>query len=364
MLYYYRVPQCAARVKADASVRMLVDFAWQRRIPQPEVNASALTYDGITAEHVNCLYAGVFSRQRTRRMRAGSADGGSLAPAVQLGGENGSASDLQDQALEGDEAAFDADDGLNEASTSPSARGDALRAFADGTQSPSHPPLQEPGPAPGLLRRLLRRVSLRSEHGELTREIKLERLLSWAKSRTRGSHLSWRETPRTQYEEAAQAVGVLFEEFYTDRWYWVLYEVLFKVRACPSVGLATRADPAGSRAQFVITCALSFVNPGTPAQIVCGIAITFLSLLYFQSALPYVDKWIRRTAYTLQIVLFLFFLLALLIKMNVVLIGAAATPTLYGALAGILVISVFAVPVLFVVLSPTVRALITGSSMH
>ena len=96
----------------------------------------------------------------------------------------------------------------------------------------------------------------------------------------------------------------------------------------------------------------------------CGIAITFLSLLYFQSALPYVDKWIRRTAYTLQIVLFLFFLLALLIKMNVVLIGAAATPTLYGALAGILVISVFAVPVLFVVLSPTVRALITGSSMH
>ena len=341
MLYYYRVPQRASRVKADANVRMLVDFAWQRRIPQPEVNVSALTYDGITAEHVNCLYHGVFSRRRTRRLRAGSAGGASHASPVELCGENGSASDLQDQAPGGDEASFDAD-GLNEASTSPSARGEALRAFADGTQSRSCPPVQDPGPAPGLLLRLLRRVSFRSERGELTREKKLERLLSWAKSRMRGSHLSWRETPRAQYEDAAQAVGVLFEEFYTDRWYWVLYEVLFK---------------------FAITCALSFVNPGTPAQIVCGIFITFLSMLYFQSALPYVDKWIRRTAYTLQIVLFLFFLLALLIKMNVVLLGAA-TPTLYGALAGILVISVFAVPVLFVVLSPTVRALITGSSLH
>ncbi len=46
----------------------------------------------------------------------------------------------------------------------------------------------------------------------------------------------------------------------------------------------------------------------------CGIAITFCSLLHFQSALPYMDKWIRCTAYTLQIVLLLFFLLALLIK--------------------------------------------------
>ena len=332
LLYYYRVPQTAARVKADASVRQLVDFAWQRRIPQPEVNTSALTYSSITPEHVDRLYEGVFESHHrgsgkhletpTSSMEELPLDG---AP------ENGEVTPPSTPAAEHPTASPSRREQLRAASVA------HLQAGTVATSQPAPPEMWMTGP-----QQFLRRWFPYESSTELTRDQKLARLLKWVKSRVRGVHLSWHDVPRSDYEDAAEAVGVLFEEFYVSSFYWTLYEVLFK---------------------FVITCALSFVKPGTPAQIVTGVAITFCSLLYFQAVLPYVDKYVRRTAYTLQIVLVLFFMLGLLIKLDVVLLSQD-TDQIYGGIAGVLVISIFAVPFLFVVMSPTVRSLLAGSHIH
>jgi hypothetical protein len=91
--------------------------------------------------------------------------------------------------------------------------------------------------------------------------------------------------------------------------------------------------------------------------------VTFLNMLYYQSSLPYADKFIRRTAYTLQIVLFCFFSIALLIKMEVTLTDSG-TEDIYGGICGLLVISIFAVPVGGVLISPTVRSLVLGTMMQ
>ena len=110
--------------------------------------------------------------------------------------------------------------------------------------------------------------------------------------------------------------------YYPTRWYYGLLQSVIKL---------------------VLTSLLLFIAPGTPAQIVAGMCISFAVLLWYLRLLPYAEKVARQIAYSAYLVIFLFFVLALLLKMNV-----PVTPhddTFYSVFCGILVFMLFGFPV-------------------
>jgi hypothetical protein len=113
----------------------------------------------------------------------------------------------------------------------------------------------------------------------LSREEKLSALLAWTKLRVRGTHYTWEQTADDDCglaPGARETLGEIFCHFYTGRWFWELFELLTKL---------------------VITSALGFIVPGSSAQVVAGLFITFLSLLLYQRMLPYADRAVRQIAY-------------------------------------------------------------------
>ena len=124
-------------------------------------------------------------------------------------------------------------------------------------------------------------------------------LVAYAKANLLSPVVTWNEQ-RASSEWATPgaktAIGVLYREMHADVWYWTLIETLIKL---------------------LLTGVLKFIAPGTAGQIFSGMSISFLSLLFYQYALPYADKGVRQIAFNATLVLFLFFLTALLIKSNV-----------------------------------------------
>lgn len=101
--------------------------------------------------------------------------------------------------------------------------------------------------------------------------------------------------------------------------------------------------------KLAITGALQFVAPGTATQVFAGLGVSFVSLQWFQRALPYANKSLRHIAYSASLVLFLFFLMALLIKADISPTGSATGDVLFfSIMVGTLTCAVVVVPVFIV----------------
>jgi hypothetical protein len=141
-------------------------------------------------------------------------------------------------------------------------------------------------------------MEVRKELELLTREQKLNRLLKWIRSKAMPLRYSWREMQEEhdpRLKSVDLAIGVLYEDYFPDVWFWKLYEVSNKL---------------------AITGALSFIAPGSTTQIVAGLGIAFFSLLVYLRFLPYPKKTIRQLAYCCNLVVFLFFFIALLLRFD------------------------------------------------
>jgi hypothetical protein len=141
-------------------------------------------------------------------------------------------------------------------------------------------------------------AEIREELDKLTRHQKMSRLLKWIRSKAMPVRYTWREMqdendPRRK--SVNLAIAVLYEDYFPDVWFWKLYEVSNKL---------------------AITGVLSFIAPGSVTQIIAGIGISFFSLLVFLRFLPYPKKTIRQLAYTCNVVVFLFFFVALLLRFD------------------------------------------------
>ena len=99
----------------------------------------------------------------------------------------------------------------------------------------------------------------------------------------------------------------------------------------------------------VITGALQFVAPGTVGQAVTGMAVSYLYKQFFNRAAPYCRSSDREVGRGCNLVLFLFFVMAIVIKAGVSVTGAPARDAAFNAAAvGILSCAVFVLPVLAV----------------
>jgi hypothetical protein len=85
---------------------------------------------------------------------------------------------------------------------------------------------------------------------------------------------------------------------------------------------------------------LSFVAPGTPAQVVAGLAITFIAFIFFHKAKPYADKTYLGIAYLASLGLFLFFYFAYLLRTEV-----PISMRLFNGVIGVLTAAIVVVPV-------------------
>lgn len=124
-----------------------------------------------------------------------------------------------------------------------------------------------------------------------------------------------------------ETIGALFEGYYPSAWPW-------KICACahaqstrlhhpttPSKGGAgNRAEPPTTADdtlnKLVLTSALIFVSPGNVGQVVCGMVVSFVSLHLYASVQPHAVRPVRRIGYLNQMVVFVFFVLALCLKLQ------------------------------------------------
>jgi predicted outer membrane repeat protein len=153
-------------------------------------------------------------------------------------------------------------------------------------------------------------------------------VMRWGRKNVHLMHYTWHEV---QEEEdlrrpgAEEACGELFEHFYPTRWYYKLFETAVKL---------------------VLTSVLLFIAPGSAAQILAGVLITFLVLIVYLRLLPYSVKAVRRIAYACNLVIFLLMLLALGLKANVGVGNSDHTDLFYSVCVGIVIYTLLAAPVL------------------
>ena len=162
---------------------------------------------------------------------------------------------------------------------------------------------------------------------QLSHEEKLKLLLAYASEHLRPHIVTWHsmeDDPRL--EGAKEAIGSLYEEFYADCWFWIIVEVFNKL---------------------MITGVLGFIAPGTEAQTVAGMGLTFLMMLGYQKALPYKEKTYRHIGYAASVTLFVFLVFALMLKAQVTV--GQDNNGFYGGCIGILMCSVFVVPAVLVI---------------
>ena len=162
----------------------------------------------------------------------------------------------------------------------------------------------------------------------LTRAERLDVLQAFARRHVQLTHFTWEDIAGGADDlrrPGFQCIDHLYIPFYPTRWYFGLIQNMIKL---------------------VLTSLLLFIVPGTAAQIVAGLSISFFVLQWYLRLLPYSEKVTRQVAYSSYLVIFLFFALALLLKMNV-----PVTPNdnlFYGTFCGILVFSLFGYPVMAV----------------
>ena len=169
----------------------------------------------------------------------------------------------------------------------------------------------------------------------LTRAERLDVVQAFARNHVQLTHFTWEDVAGSADDlrrPGVECIDHLYLPFYPGRWYFGLIQNMIKL---------------------VLTSLLLFIVPGTPAQIVAGLCISFFVLLWYLRLLPYAEKSCRQVAYSAYLVIFLFFVLALLLKMDV-----PVTPNdtlFYAAFCGILVFSLFVFPAVAVLRAGKVK---------
>ena len=301
LLYYFRIPDTATRLRRTAMLRGVIELAWWRGVDQPEdVNTSLVTEANISEEHLDALFAGLrLDRKRKSSLRLRFA----LA-AGRMRRQLGQAA-LRPLGRTSDHVA--------EAAAAEVADGDEPLGDAHAPQM-------------------------------LTRAERLDVLQAWARRNVHLSHFTWDDISGCDDDvrrPGFKSIDHLYVPFYPTRWYFGLLQNVIKL---------------------VLTSLLLFIVPGTPAQIVAGLCISFTVLLWYLRLLPYAEKVARQIAYSSYVVIFLFFVLALLLKMNV-----PVTPNdnaFYGAFCGILVFSLFVFPAFAVLRTGRIKPHHAGASSH
>ena len=184
---------------------------------------------------------------------------------------------------------------------------------------------------------------------------RLEKLLSWARARSRMPALRWDDERRHfdgivdvhVFRAARRAIGLLFEEFVVEHHFWVRRSA--HGRHWPFCVLTRVPAPwqvlAEALLKIVLTSVLAFVAPGTPLQVCTGLFLTFVYLQMVLRAQPHADRLVAAIAASEALLLFLFFFFALLIKMQVLITSSSDSDDIFFSwIIGVLSFSVVAVP--------------------
>ena len=308
LLVYFRIPHTATRLRRTAMLRGVIELAWWRGVDQPEdVNTSLVTETNITEEHLDALFAGLrldSKRKSSLRFRLALAAGRMRRSWAKRLGQLGQAASRS----------------LGRSSDHAAAAAAAEVADGDDPLGDAHAPQM------------------------LTRAERLDVLQAWARRNVHLTHFTWDDISGCDDDvrrPGFKSIDHLYVPFYPTRWYFGLLQNVIKL---------------------VLTSLLLFIVPGTPAQIVAGLCISFTVLLWYLRLLPYAEKVARQIAYSSYVVIFLFFVLALLLKMNV-----PVTPddnAFYGAFCGILVFSLFVFPAVAVLRTGRIKPHHAGASPH
>jgi hypothetical protein len=95
---------------------------------------------------------------------------------------------------------------------------------------------------------------------------------------------------------------------------------------------------------------VSFILPGSEAQIVAGGAISFVSFLLYQHMCPHADKSVLRISYFGHLIIFLFFVAGILLKASSRFAPLTNNDTgFFAGVVGVLVIALFSVPLLVLI---------------
>ena len=201
-LLAYEVPQLAAQCADDARLRMLVQLAHDREVPQPAADLHRLTTRNITAAHADALFE-AFCESRE------------------------------------DEAPAPAPPRRPSMSRKASRR-QALLAAAQRATTPAPSETKSVSAASGAALSRERKVALLVEYASMNL---MTPLTSWGAARG-----------DTRLDAASVAVGALYSDVFADRWYWHLVETLNKLLLTGVLGLIS----PGTMGQVVAGLALTF----------------------------------------------------------------------------------------------------------
>ena len=335
LLWYYNVPAVARELKHNSRLRALIDFAHIKRIPLPDVPYHTITTKTISEGFVSLMFAEIIVKKMKKvdieQAAAGNKPALVAAPESEEGVARADAlAVLSADAVEADPSAMPAEAVKTAAEPSPQCSALAEKypkAHAVGCKAAALG-LQATLWVARQAAKLLGLRNLSPVNVELlSHEEKLKLLLAYASEHLRPHIVTWHsmeDDPRL--EGAKEAIGSLYEEFYADCWFWIIVEVFNKL---------------------MITGVLGFIAPGTEAQTVAGMGLTFLMMLGYQKALPYKEKTYRHIGYAASVTLFVFLVFALMLKANVTV--GQDNNGFYGGCIGILMCSVFVVPAVLVI---------------
>lgn len=376
---YFRVPHTATKLRRTAQLRQLVDFAWQRGVPgQPAVNTSLLTLDNVSDAHLTALYDGLISgelgkalartgMQPSRPSILSGLDGtipatNVMVPSPRYNPTQASTPTPRFPPVPA-RSPYDFD---GDAFVPPPPASPMAYALSSGDGRGAFPPAPSPrgGQQAGTVlqrargtelarlgglgrsrftARLLARgtgggggggsnavaLSRRRVASSVSlRDARLATLLTWARRRMHVSHYCWEDVHPEEdvRRDGWEAVESLFAEFYPVRWWWKVFESIVKLS---------------------LTSLLLFISPGTASQVVAGCALSFAVFLVYVRATPYAHKTCRRAAYCAYLTIYVFFFLALLIKLNVHM--ARNNEAFYTSVTGVLVFALVLLPSVFVI---------------
>ena len=235
LMKYYNIPKVARELKHNAQLRAVIDQGHRVGIHPPTegFHYHSATLENTPGAYVDALWLGIVARNKVSSQRR---DGG-VTP------RSSAVLELAKVEVRSEE-----------------------KAAAAAPESP----------LAIIYRRLFEkgRGVFSADAAEPTREEKLRQLVSYSKEHLRCGVVTWHAAegdPRL--EGAEEAISGLYEEFYADKWYWILVEVTNKL---------------------IITGVLGFIAPGTQAQVAAAVGITFIMLLMYQRSLPYAEKVRRR----------------------------------------------------------------------
>ena len=256
LLSMYNIPAVAAELTRDGVLRSLCEFSQHQEVPgvpaEPVSNTTAYT---MTDEHLDILYEHYVSRP---------------GKAVWL-------TEAEDP-------------NTHDSGKPPPPPADAGRSLASMISHPLLKRVKKKEPRYGTFWMNSNQPTALSQLA--TRKEKMNTLLKHSTHvlNLTSTQTTWdyaHDDPRLRGSH--ESIGELFQEFHSSAWFWCLMEQAIKL---------------------LITITLTLVDPGSIVQVVTGTVLMFFIVLIYLSIMPYADKTFNQIAFTMQLVLFLFFFCA------------------------------------------------------